>query len=117
MLWEAKTGKKLHVFHGHGSDVWEVALSPNGRRLVTASADGTTRIWDVETNKELARLLLLDSVGNWLLVTPEGDFDGSPGATQFISYRENGSLKLVPTEPYARQSHRPGLLATVWNGR
>jgi WD40 repeat protein len=28
--------------------VWSVAFSPNGSRIVTASADNTARIWDAQ---------------------------------------------------------------------
>ena len=31
----------------------EVALSPDGSRLLTAGADGTARLWDVSTGAEL----------------------------------------------------------------
>lgn len=30
---------------GHGAWVWSAAFSPNGTRVVTASADGTARLW------------------------------------------------------------------------
>jgi WD40 repeat protein len=36
--------------------VESAAFSPDGRRIVTASADGTTRIWDVATAKQIAVL-------------------------------------------------------------
>jgi hypothetical protein len=55
-LWEADTGKQLHVFEGHTHWVKSVAFAPDGRRLLTGDEDGVVRLWDAETHKELHRL-------------------------------------------------------------
>jgi WD40 repeat protein len=44
------------VFTGHADVVWSAAFSPDGRRLVTASADKTARIWDRQTSKAIVTL-------------------------------------------------------------
>jgi WD40 repeat protein len=44
-LWDAATGKQVAVLRGHKSRVPAAAFSPDGGRLVTASADGTARVW------------------------------------------------------------------------
>ena len=46
----------LAVLSGHGDRVFFAAYSPDGRRIVTASADTTARIWDARTGAELAVL-------------------------------------------------------------
>jgi WD40 repeat protein len=46
-VWEAATGRQLLVLRGHRAAVEDVAFDAGGRRLATASDDGTVRIWDI----------------------------------------------------------------------
>ncbi|PID58768.1 hypothetical protein CSB45_01860, partial [candidate division KSB3 bacterium] len=47
---------KYRFLEGHTGSVWSAAFSPDGRRIVTASRDGTARVWDAATGAELACL-------------------------------------------------------------
>jgi WD40 repeat protein len=58
-LWDVATGAELATMAGHTGIVTDVAFSPDGNRLVSAS-DTTLRIWDVDTGQEL---LVLDAGG------------------------------------------------------
>jgi WD40 repeat protein len=46
--------RQLAVLSGHGDQVYDVAYSPDGTRIVTASRDSTLRIWDAGTGVQLA---------------------------------------------------------------
>jgi WD40 repeat protein/serine/threonine protein kinase len=50
-LWSTQTGQRLGRFAGHRDHVWSVAFSPDGRSLLTASRDGTARLWDVASQR------------------------------------------------------------------
>ena len=41
------------VLHGHTGPVGQVAFSANGRTLISSSADGTTRLWNTETHRQM----------------------------------------------------------------
>jgi hypothetical protein len=45
------------VLKGHEEIVFSVAFSPDGKRIVTASADNTARLWDIETGKQISEPL------------------------------------------------------------
>ena len=45
-----------HSLKGHSGVVTSVSYSPDGRRIVTTSEDGTVRIWNADTGTELFRL-------------------------------------------------------------
>ena len=55
-LWDANTGQQLAILKAHTLGVESAAFSPDGTRLVTASADSTARIWDVNSATEIAAL-------------------------------------------------------------
>jgi len=50
-VWRAAHGSPVQTFHGHTKLVYHVEFSPDGRHLVTASADGTARIWTLGRSK------------------------------------------------------------------
>ncbi|GIW96454.1 MAG: hypothetical protein KatS3mg110_4495 [Pirellulaceae bacterium] len=40
-------------FHGHTAELTSIAWHPGGRRIASASEDGSIRIWDVRSGQEL----------------------------------------------------------------
>src|SRR5437763_1663757 len=44
------------VLKGHTSAVYGVAVTPDGKRAVSGSWDGTLRVWDLATGKTAATL-------------------------------------------------------------
>jgi serine/threonine protein kinase/WD40 repeat protein len=54
-LWELASGRKVGELRGHDREVMCLAFTPDGRRLVTGSRDGTLRVWDPETREEISR--------------------------------------------------------------
>lgn len=54
-IWDGRTFEHISELKGHTDVVQQVAFGPGGQ-VVTASFDGTARIWDLATRRELAKL-------------------------------------------------------------
>ncbi|KDR84334.1 hypothetical protein GALMADRAFT_133661 [Galerina marginata CBS 339.88] len=48
-IWDAKTGKILHILEGHTDSVWSAFFSPDSNFIISSSNDETIRIWNATT--------------------------------------------------------------------
>ncbi len=55
-IWDLKTGKCSKRLKGHNAMVWSVAITPDGKRILSSSNDQTVRVWDVESGLEKIKL-------------------------------------------------------------
>ncbi|HXZ14444.1 MAG TPA: PDZ domain-containing protein, partial [Roseiarcus sp.] len=77
-----------HAFVGHEGDVWAEAPSPDGRYLVSGSADQTVRLWNLKT-RELIVTLFRGANGEWALWTPQGYYAASPNGEALVGWNLN----------------------------
>jgi WD40 repeat protein len=71
--WKADTGAALAVFPGHGDAVVSVDLiGRGGEKLVTASSDGTVRVWDTVVQPVLEPLSELGAPVSSLVFAEDG---------------------------------------------
>ncbi|KAG7465735.1 hypothetical protein MATL_G00156670 [Megalops atlanticus] len=58
IVYEIPSGRVLTAFNGHLSIVYDLCWSRDNLTLLSASSDGTVRVWDVERMDRLARKVL-----------------------------------------------------------
>jgi eukaryotic-like serine/threonine-protein kinase len=74
-LWDATTASKVHILVGHGDWVMALEFSPDGKQLASAGRDGTIRIWDPATGKQLVSLQSIEpAYPAWLAWQPKGHY-------------------------------------------
>ncbi len=116
-VWDLASGNTLSTFHLSSANILDLAISADGRRLITGSRDGT-RIWDTDTGVLLATLVSLRNTNDWLVITPEGLFDGSPlGWNQILWRLDQNIVKSMPIESYFNDFFYPGLLQDIMQGK
>jgi WD40 repeat protein len=117
-LWEVTTGRKLHILASHSDFVTALAFSPDGKCIASTSLDGTVRIWNSASGELLATLISFSGGSDWVVVTPDGLFDGSPEAWNHILWRfNNNTFDVAPVEIFFREFYYPGLLADILAGK
>jgi WD40 repeat protein len=110
-LYDLKTGERLPAPKGHVGGVGALALSPDGKTLVSADAENTIRLWDVATRKELHRLT---SQGPWepspIAFAPDGKHVVAGHRDGFLDIWEVATGKLLAPP----ERHRPCALALAF---
>ena len=71
-VWNAVTGSPVTAPLVHGGPVTTVAFSPDGTRVVTASADGTARVWNAATGAPATGPLGHGGLVSAALFSPDG---------------------------------------------
>lgn len=117
-IWDVATRSELRTLTGHTSAIESIDFSPDGRLLASASDDGSTFLWDTKTGEHLLTLISLDDGGEWMVVTPQGLFDGTPVSWNQILWRYNQeTFNVAPIEWFFNEFYYPGLLADIFAGK
>ena len=48
-IWRLGSGELLHELAGHSTAITSIALSPDGKTIVTASSDQSAKVWDIQS--------------------------------------------------------------------
>jgi WD domain, G-beta repeat len=71
-MWDIATGKEEKKFESQTGYVNSMALTPDGKRLVTGGEDKIVRVWDVATGKEVTRFTGHTGTINAVAVSSDG---------------------------------------------
>ena len=117
-IWDVAGRSELTTLVGHSANIESLDFSPNSRLLASTSDDGATFLWDTTTGEHLLTLISLDDGGEWMVVTPQGLFDGTPSSWNQILWRYNqDTFNVAPIEWFFNEFYHPGLLSDVVSGK
>jgi WD40 repeat protein len=113
---ETDTGKELAILNGHAGPVLDVAFHPDGRRILTASLDGTVRLWEASTGKQLRQWTSPDGGVISAVFGPDGGSVLAVSDGQRHSYKMNpdGAVVGRTSTGINRHSQKP-VGARIWD--
>jgi WD40 repeat protein len=111
--WELSTGRKVAAFSAGAGGVLRVLGVLDGNRVMTSRGDGTASLWNTGTGEELLRRYLLAG-GEWVAVTPRGQFEGTEAGIARLHYARG--LETAPLEAFFDRYYAPGLTQGVMRG-
>jgi WD40 repeat protein len=130
-VWDATSGRERYPGLAHRERCQDAQFSPDGRWLVTASADSSVRLWDVATGQPLADPLVHPAAVSTAVFSPDGTrvltgcddgmarlWDWRAGRTLWTLQHEH-TLNAVAFHPNGRWVLTTSADGTfrVWDGR
>ena len=116
----------LRLYDRQGNERWQVAnpgaawgvnIPGNGRVVVAAFSDGTIRWYRLSDGHELMAFFPHADRKRWVLWTPSGYYDASPGAEDLIGWHLNrgkdSAADFYPASRFRNQFYRPDVIARV----
>ena len=121
------TGWYLRLFDKDGNEIWNVPapgvawavnISGNGRVAVAGFGDGTIRWYRMEDGKEILALFPNKDKKRWVIWTPKGYYDASPGGEELIGWHINNgrdkSADFFPASRFRDRFYRPDVIAKLF---
>ncbi len=84
-LYDVVTGQPGPLLRGHTGRISNIVYSPDGQRIATGSVDGTTRLWEPATGREVT---VLRGQGDYRFST------FSPDSKRLVGVEHGGSIRL-----------------------
>lgn len=98
-------------------ETWAVNISGDGRLAVAAYGDGTIRWHDMKDGRELLAFFPHADRKRWVVWTPSGYYDASPGAEELIGWHVNNgrdrAADFFPVGQFRDVFYRPDVVSKV----
>ena len=118
------TSLTLRLFDPAGKESWRVrtpgaawSVNTNGRLAVAALGDGTIRWYRASDGKEILAFFPHPDRKRWVLWTPSGYYDASPGGEDFIGWHVNNgrdqAADFFPASRFRSTYYRPDVIDRV----
>jgi WD40 repeat protein len=114
----------IRFFRASGEEVWNRtipgiawAINTNGKAIVAALGDGTLRWYRVSDGKEILAFFPHKDRKRWVLWTPSGYYDASPGGEDLIGWHVNNGREkeagFFAASRFRSAYHRPDVIDRV----
>ena len=117
----------LYLLDNNAKMIWKtdlpgsayaVNISGNDRVVAAALADGTIRWYSMTDGKELLAFYIHTDKKRWVLFSPSGYYDASPGAEDFLGWHLNNGPDNIPSffpvSRFREQYYRPDIIDLIF---
>lgn len=112
VLWDISSRKEMSRLAAVGS-----LFSPTDDYLFSTNPESGVSIWNFRERDKLASLIPFGNF-DWLVVTPDGLFDGSAAAWRQVLWRfNNNTFDNISAEAFFNEFYYPGLLGDIFGGK
>jgi len=87
IIWDLENEKLIRTISGHQSAIMDLDFSPNNELLLTASRDGTSRVFEINNPRKLP--MVFDDHNDWVMTAA---FDHS--GTRAITGSKDGLIRI-----------------------
>lgn len=101
------------------ADILQINLTPDSRIAVASFIDGSIRWYRAKDGQELLAFFAHKDGKRWVLWTPSGYYDASPGGEDLIGWHVNHgydrAADIFPASSFHDQFYRPDIVSLVLN--
>lgn len=120
------TSNHIRLFNHSGQEIWHIPapaeawavnISGDGRLALAAYGDGTIRWYSIADGKELLAFFPHADRKRWVVWTPSGYYDASPGAEDLIGWHVNNgndaAADFFPAGQFRNVYYRPDAVSKI----
>jgi len=107
LIYNFKSGEKMMHLKGHRNSAMELSFSDDGNRLISASYDGTRKVWNLQTEKEMVSLISIGDA-DYAIVTPDQYYYSTKGANSNIHFVKG--MEIYPFAQFDLKYNRPDII-------
>jgi WD40 repeat protein len=114
MFYDTITHRTHLSSSAHLSDVNAATFSSDDKFTLSASDDGTARLWETASGREMARMISFTD-GEWIVITTEGYFNASANGAKHLSVRVGNQVYGI--DQFYAKFYRPELVQLALAGK
>jgi WD40 repeat protein/uncharacterized caspase-like protein len=108
-MWSLSNDTEIHCFQNNYGQIKSIHLLPNNKQFLTINEQNSITLWDLEKKQEIVTLIPLSGNNqDYVLVTPDGRFDGTPEGMKKLLHFVVGN-EVVELEQLKDRYYEPGL--------
>ncbi|MBW2569658.1 MAG: caspase family protein, partial [Deltaproteobacteria bacterium] len=112
-IYESDSLSEISTFKGHLKYITDIKFMPDGKSVFSGGFDGTMRLWDINTGKEIAQFITFKD-GEWIVITPEGYYNSSANGDKHLNVSIGN--RVYGIDQYRTTFYKPRIVEAVLRG-